>query len=46
VPNIEKARSLLGFEPQVDLEEGLKITIPWQIKRRQILGASTPEVRI
>ena len=38
VPNIEKARSLLGFEPQVDLDEGLKITIPWQIKRRQALA--------
>ncbi len=29
VPSIEKARSLLGFEPKVDLEEGLKATISW-----------------
>jgi len=29
IPNIDKARSLLGFEPQVDLEEGLARTIAW-----------------
>jgi nucleoside-diphosphate-sugar epimerase len=29
IPNIDKARQLLGFEPQVDLEEGLKRTIDW-----------------
>ena len=29
VPNIEKARSLLGYEPRVDLEEGLTRTIEW-----------------
>jgi UDP-glucose 4-epimerase len=44
VPNIEKARSLLGFEPQVDIDTGLKITIPWQVKRREALAASTPQV--
>jgi len=27
VPSIEKARTLLGFEPKVDLEEGLRRTI-------------------
>ncbi len=46
VPDIAKARSLLGFEAQVDLDAGLKITIPWQVKRRQALGISTPEVPI
>ncbi|HLO15850.1 MAG TPA: GDP-mannose 4,6-dehydratase [Anaerolineales bacterium] len=46
VPNIDKARSLLGFEPRVDLDAGLKTTIPWQVKRRQVLGISTPEVPI
>jgi UDP-glucose 4-epimerase len=46
IPNIEKARSLLGFEPQVDLDAGLKTTIPWQVKRRQALGISTLEVPI
>jgi dTDP-glucose 4,6-dehydratase len=29
IPDIEKARTLLGFEPQVDLEEGLLRTIEW-----------------
>jgi UDP-glucose 4-epimerase len=46
VPNIDKARSLLGFEPQVDLDAGLKTTILWQVKRRQALGISTSEVPV
>lgn len=29
VPNIEKARKLLGYEPKVDLDEGIKKTIGW-----------------
>lgn len=29
IPNIDKARRLLGFEPAVDLEEGLLRTIAW-----------------
>ena len=29
IPNIDKARQLLGFEPKVDLEEGLLRTIQW-----------------
>jgi nucleoside-diphosphate-sugar epimerase len=29
IPNIEKARRLLGYEPQVDLEDGLQRTIQW-----------------
>lgn len=29
IPNIEKARRLLGYEPQVDLEAGLQRTIQW-----------------
>jgi dTDP-glucose 4,6-dehydratase len=28
-PNINKAKTLLGWEPTVSLEEGLKITIDW-----------------
>lgn len=28
-PNISKAKTLLGWEPQVNLSEGLKNTIPW-----------------
>ena len=46
VPNIDKARSLLGFEPQVELDSGLKTTILWQIKRRLALGIDTPDVPI
>ena len=30
VPDIGKAREMLGFEPRVDLEEGLRRTIEWQ----------------
>jgi len=29
IPNIEKARRLLNYEPQVDLEDGLQRTIQW-----------------
>src|SRR5262249_13566236 len=29
VPSITKARQLLGYEPKVDLEEGLLRTIEW-----------------
>ncbi len=29
IPSIEKARELLGFEPKVDLNEGIKRTINW-----------------
>lgn len=29
IPNIDKARRLLGFEPRVELEEGLRRTIAW-----------------
>ena len=29
IPNVEKAREVLGFEAQVDLDEGLDPTIAW-----------------
>lgn len=29
IPSIEKAKNLLGFEPKVDLNEGIKRTIEW-----------------
>ena len=32
IPDISQARALLGFEPKVDLEEGLSHTIAWQRK--------------
>jgi UDP-glucose 4-epimerase len=30
IPDISKAKELLGFEPKVEMEEGLKITYEWQ----------------
>ena len=29
VPHMEKARRLLGFEPTVDIDEGIQKTVPW-----------------
>ena len=29
IPDVGKARDLLGYEPRVDLEEGLGRTIQW-----------------
>ena len=29
IPNVEKARELLGWEPQVELDDGLEKTIAW-----------------
>ena len=34
VPNIDKARTLLGYQPRINLEEGLTRTIDWY--RRQL----------
>ena len=34
VPDISRARELLGFEPKIDLETGLRETIRWQDERR------------
>ena len=39
VPDITKARKLLGFEPKTDLEEGLLRTIAWQ---KQVTGEDAP----
>ena len=36
IPNVEKARELLGFEARVELDEGLERTIAWYRAR---LGA-------
>jgi len=35
IPDIGKARRLLGYEPRVDLEEGLTRTIAWYRERRK-----------
>ena len=34
IPNIDKARTLLGWEPDVDLDEGLVRTIAWYRERQ------------
>jgi UDP-glucose 4-epimerase len=33
IPNVDKARELLGFEAKVDLDEGLERTIAWYRER-------------
>jgi nucleoside-diphosphate-sugar epimerase len=33
IPNVEKARELLGWEPQVELDDGLAKTIAWYRER-------------
>jgi nucleoside-diphosphate-sugar epimerase len=43
IPDITKARTVLGFEPKMDLDTGLRTTIAWQIERRQQLGLTVPE---
>ena len=37
IPNVEKARALLGWEPQVELDDGLARTIAWYRERRPAL---------
>ena len=39
IPNVQKARTLLGFEAKVDLDEGLERTVAWY---RERLGAPAP----
>jgi len=34
IPNVEKARDLLGFEAEVELDEGLSRTIAWYRERK------------
>jgi UDP-glucose 4-epimerase len=46
IPDITRARKLIGFEPRVDLEDGLKRTIEWQVARRKALGTATPHVPV
>lgn len=35
IPNIDKARDLIDFEPKIDLEEGLLRTIDWYRTKKQ-----------
>ncbi len=37
IPNVDKARRLLGFEAKVDLDEGLGRTIAWYRERKPAL---------
>ncbi len=39
IPNVKKARELLGFNPAIDLEEGLLRTIDWYQKHVITQGA-------
>jgi nucleoside-diphosphate-sugar epimerase len=38
IPNINKARKLLSFEPQVDLDQGLERTLSWYAEKLGIGG--------
>jgi UDP-glucose 4-epimerase len=38
IPNVEKARAVLGFEARVDLDEGLARTIAWYRERKPALA--------
>jgi UDP-glucose 4-epimerase len=38
IPNVEKARAVLGFEARVDLDEGLARTISWYRERKPALA--------
>lgn len=46
IPDITRARTLLGFEPKVDLEDGLTRTIKWQVGRRKDLDIDTQFVPV
>jgi UDP-glucose 4-epimerase len=38
VPVIDKARRILGYEPQVDLEQGLQSTLKWLAKSQEAVA--------
>jgi len=38
IPNVEKARTVLGWEPHVELDEGLEKTIAWYRARTLVSG--------
>ena len=46
IPDITRARSLLGFKPEVDLENGLRRTIEWQVYRRKALEIETSYIPV
>ena len=40
IPNVDKARRLLDWEPTIDLDEGLARTIAWYREERTALARS------
>ena len=36
--DITKAKSILGWQPRVSLEEGVKRTVAWHIENRQLIN--------
>jgi nucleoside-diphosphate-sugar epimerase len=40
IPNVDKARNLLGWEPHVDLDDGLARTIAWYRERQPALASA------
>jgi len=46
IPDITRARSVLGFEPEVDLADGLRLTIDWQLSRRKELNIKTSHLPV
>ena len=42
IPNVDKARKLLDWEPHVDLDEGLARTIAWSRERRPVQSLASP----
>jgi nucleoside-diphosphate-sugar epimerase len=38
VPDVRKAEKLLGFRPQVELEEGLRRTLQWYRKKAEVIA--------
>jgi len=45
IPNVDKARDLIGFAAQVDLEEGLRRTAEWIARHESDLPALAPIFR-
>jgi UDP-glucose 4-epimerase len=38
IPNVEKARTVLGWEPRVELDEGLEKTVAWYRQRQPAIA--------
>jgi nucleoside-diphosphate-sugar epimerase len=38
IPNVDKAREVLGFEARVELDDGLARTIAWYRERKPALA--------